>query len=86
MDLIYLIIVIVLVGVILWAVNTYVPMQAGVKTVLNIAVIVILVLWLLTLIFPGLRTVKVGEAPGVPIALLANQRGEQAGRVHALMA
>lgn len=37
----------VVVGVVLWAVNAYVPMQAGVKKLMNIVVICLLVLWLL---------------------------------------
>lgn len=47
MDIVSLIIVFVVVGVVLWLINTYVPMQASVKRLLNIAVVVLLVLWLL---------------------------------------
>lgn len=47
MDLISLIITLVVVGVILWLVNTYVPMDAKIKRILNIAVVVLVVLWLL---------------------------------------
>jgi hypothetical protein len=47
MPVIEIIIVIAIVGVILWAVNQYVPMAAPVKNVLNIVVIIILVIWLL---------------------------------------
>ncbi len=35
------------VGIILWAINTYVPMQPGIKKVMNIGVIVLLILWLI---------------------------------------
>jgi hypothetical protein len=38
---------IVVVGVILWLINAYVPMQATVKKILNVVVIIVLILWLL---------------------------------------
>ncbi len=45
MTLIGLIIVLMLVGVLLWAINTYVPMAAPIKTLMNIVVVIVLVLW-----------------------------------------
>lgn len=48
MTLIQLIIVLVVVGVILWAINTYVPMQPPIKMILNIVVILVLCLWILS--------------------------------------
>ena len=47
MPLMQLIIILVVVGVILWAINTYIPMQAGVKKILNIVVIIVLILFIL---------------------------------------
>ena len=47
MSLISLIIVLVLVGVLLWAVNTYIPMDAKIKQILNVVVVIVVVLWLL---------------------------------------
>jgi hypothetical protein len=44
---IQLIVVIALVGLILWAVNSFIPMQAQVKTILNVVVVIGLVLWIL---------------------------------------
>lgn len=63
MGLIELIIIIVLVGVILWAVNQYVPMQANIKTILNIVVVIAVVLWLLSAfgILPNLNAIRVGR-------------------------
>lgn len=46
MTLVGIIIVLMLVGVLLWAINTYVPMAAPIKTLMNIVVVVVLVLWL----------------------------------------
>jgi hypothetical protein len=47
MDLISLIVTLVVVGVVLWLINAYVPMDAKIKRILNIAVVVLVVLWLL---------------------------------------
>ncbi len=41
------IITIVIVGVALWLINSYIPMDANIKRILNIVVIIVLVLWLL---------------------------------------
>ncbi|TVQ21826.1 MAG: hypothetical protein EA382_13030 [Spirochaetaceae bacterium] len=48
MSFIQLLIGIVVVGLILWLVNTYIPMQAGVKKILNIVIIIALILYLLS--------------------------------------
>jgi hypothetical protein len=47
MPLLTILLVLVVVGVVLWAIQNYVPMEAGVKRLLNIAVILILIVWLL---------------------------------------
>ena len=43
MSLIGLIVVLVVVGVLLYVVNTYIPMDAKIKNILNIAVVVVVV-------------------------------------------
>ena len=47
MPLLNVIVTLVVVGVILWLINTYIPMQATVKKILNIVVVIVLILWLL---------------------------------------
>lgn len=47
MSLLTLIIAICVVGVVLWAINKFVPMEANVKSILNIAVVLILVVYLI---------------------------------------
>ena len=47
MPLINIIIVLVVIGAILWAINTYIPMADSVKKILNVVVVIFLVLWLL---------------------------------------
>lgn len=47
MSLITILIVLIVVGVVLWLVNTYVPMQPPIKKILNIVAVIIVVIWLL---------------------------------------
>ena len=47
MPLITIIITLVIVGVALWAINTYIPMANSIKTILNIIVVILVCLWLL---------------------------------------
>lgn len=48
MSLLTILLVIIVVGVLLWLVNAYIPMQSTVKNILNAVVIILLVLWLLS--------------------------------------
>jgi hypothetical protein len=47
MPLINVVVTLIVVGVILWLINTYIPMQATIKKILNFVVVVVVVLWLL---------------------------------------
>jgi hypothetical protein len=47
MSLITVIIVLIIIGVLLWLVNTYIPMAGSIKTILNVVVIILVILWLL---------------------------------------
>jgi len=47
MSLITIVITLIVVGVLLWLVNTYIPMDGKIKKILNIVVVVVVVLWLL---------------------------------------
>jgi hypothetical protein len=47
MSILALIIGIVVVGLILWAINSFIPMEPRIKQILNIVVIVVLVIWIL---------------------------------------
>jgi hypothetical protein len=48
MTLLGLIIALVIIGVILWLINSLIPMDPKVKTILNVVVIIVLLLWLLS--------------------------------------
>ena len=48
MPLISVVIALIVVGVLLWLVNNYIPMDAKIKNILNIVVVIAVVLWLLS--------------------------------------
>jgi hypothetical protein len=47
MSLISLIITLIVVGVLLWLVNNYIPMDGKIKSILNAVVVISVVVWLL---------------------------------------
>ena len=47
MPILTVIIVILVVGVLLWLINSYIPMQRTIKKILNAVIVIILVIWLL---------------------------------------
>ena len=62
MPLIQLVIVLVVLGVLLWAINNYIPMDATIKKILNVVVILVVVLFILSAfgILGSLSTIRVG--------------------------
>ena len=47
MPLLNVVVTLVVVGVILWLINTYIPMQSTIKSILNAVVVIAVILWLL---------------------------------------
>jgi hypothetical protein len=47
MPLINLVVILIVVGVLLWLVNNYIPMDSKIKSILNVVVVIGVVLWLL---------------------------------------
>jgi uncharacterized protein YhhL (DUF1145 family) len=47
MTLVDIVLVLIVVGLIMWLVNTYVPMAAGIKSLLNVVVFVVVLVWVL---------------------------------------
>jgi hypothetical protein len=47
MPLINIIIILVVIGAGLWAINKYIPMAPPIKTILNVVVVIVVCLWLL---------------------------------------
>lgn len=63
MPLITLVIVLVVVGVVLWLINSYIPMQSTIKRILNVVVIIIVIVWLLGVfgLIDSLDTIRIGK-------------------------
>jgi hypothetical protein len=47
MSLISVVLTLIVVGVVLWLINTYIPMQGTIKGILNFVVVAVVVIWLL---------------------------------------
>jgi type IV secretory pathway TrbL component len=62
MPLITLVLVLVVVGIVLWLINSFIPMQSTIKKILNVVVVVGVVLWLLSAfgIINNLETIHIG--------------------------
>lgn len=63
MPLLTIVITLIVVGILLWLVNTYLPLDPKISRILNIVVVVVVVLWLITLFIPlgTLNNVRVGH-------------------------
>lgn len=63
MGLLSLIVILAVIGVVLWVINTQIPwIDANIKKIINIVVIIVICFWLLSLIgvLPDLNAIKVG--------------------------
>lgn len=62
MPLITLIVTLIVVGVLLWLVNTYIPMDRKIKSILNAVIVIAVILWLLSAfgILGNLTGIRVG--------------------------
>jgi hypothetical protein len=61
MPLLTVLVVIIVVGILLWLINTYIPMDRKIKSLLNVVVMIVLVIWLLQAfgILSSLKNIKV---------------------------
>ena len=48
MSLISLIVTLIIIGVLLWLVNAYIPMDGKIKKILNVVVVICVIVWLLS--------------------------------------
>jgi hypothetical protein len=62
MPLIQVFIALIVVGVLLWLVNRFIPMAGSIKSILNAVVVICVVLWLLNVfgLFHSLSRIRVG--------------------------
>ena len=63
MPLLQVVIVLIVVGVLLWLVNRFIPMQSTIKSILNAVVVIAVVLWILNLfgLFQAFSNIHVGR-------------------------
>jgi hypothetical protein len=61
MTLVQIAVILIVVGVLMWLVNTFIPMMGAIKSLLNLVVIGVVVIWLLQMF--GI----IGPIPGVRI-------------------
>jgi len=60
MTLVQIVVLLILIGLVMWLINTYIPMAGAIKSLLNIVVFVVVLIWLLQTFglignIPGLR-------------------------------
>jgi hypothetical protein len=62
MPLIQILLALIVVGVLLWLVNRFVPMEGSIKSILNAVVVIGVVLWLLNIfgLFHSLAHIRIG--------------------------
>jgi len=63
MPLIQVVVVLIVVGVLLWLINRFIPMAGSIKTILNVVVVIVVILWLLNLfgIFSYFSNINLGK-------------------------
>ena len=63
MPLIQLLEILIVVGILLWLVNRFIPMQSSIKSILNGMVVIVVGLWLLNVfgLFHSLSRIHVGS-------------------------
>ena len=63
MPLLYIVGLLIVVGVLLWLVNTYIPMDGKIKSILNAVVVIAVVIWLLQVfgLIGSLGSIRVGK-------------------------
>ena len=63
MPLITVVIALIVVGVILWLINNYLPMDGKIKSILNGVVVIVVVLWLLQVfgVMGSLTSFRIGN-------------------------
>jgi hypothetical protein len=62
MPLLQILLTLVVVGVLLWLVNSFIPMAGSIKSILNAVVVIGVVLWLLNVfgLFHSISRIRVG--------------------------
>ena len=61
MSILTILVVLIVAGIILYLINTYIPMDGKIKSILNIVVVILIIIWLLKVfgILGSLSSIKV---------------------------
>jgi hypothetical protein len=62
MPLLPVVLTLIVVGVLLWLVNSFIPMAASIKSILNAVVVIVVVVWLLNVfgLLESVRHLRIG--------------------------
>lgn len=63
MPLIHIIVVLIVIGIILWLINRFIPMAGSIKAILNAVVVIVVIIWLLEVfgLLGTVSTIRVGH-------------------------
>ena len=61
MSLINLVLILIVIGVLLWLVNNYIPMDGKIKQIINAVVVIAVVIWLIQLFVGPIPDLRVGR-------------------------
>jgi len=61
MSLINLVLILIVIGVLLWLVNNYIPMDGKIKQILNVVVVIAVVVWLVQIFIGPIPDLRVGR-------------------------
>ncbi len=63
MDIIQFVIILIVIGVLLWLVNNYIPMDRKIKQIVNIVVVIAVIIWVANLfgVFDSIRNIHIGK-------------------------
>jgi hypothetical protein len=63
MPLVQVVLVLIVVGILLWLVDRFIPMAGSIKSIMNAVVVIAVVLWLLNIfgLFHSLSAIRIGQ-------------------------
>jgi hypothetical protein len=63
MPLVQVVLVLIVVGVLLWLVDRFIPMASSIKSIMNAVVVIAVVLWLLNIfgLLHSLSSIRIGQ-------------------------
>lgn len=64
MPILHILLVLVVVGLVLWLITTFLPIDARIKNIIVVVAIVLIVVWIIQILLGGtLMDVRVGRSP-----------------------